>query len=70
GYGYFLEAGEIDDRGSEISHVLSSVPQLTASGPTGIGGRVVEGLVYFPRYMEGPFTGCLPAVYLDGHKVV
>lgn len=70
GYGHFLEAEEIEGRGSEVSHLLGSVPQLTATGPISVGGRLVRGLVYFPRYMEGPFGGCLPAIYLDGHKVV
>lgn len=70
GYGHFLEAEDIENRGSDVSHVLGSLPQLTASGWTNVGRQRVSGLVYFPRYMSGPFGSCLPAIYLDGHKVV
>lgn len=70
GIGHFLDAEDVEMRGSEISHVLGSVPQLQASGRVSVGGQRVEGLIYFPRYLEGPFGKCLPAIYLDGHKVV
>lgn len=55
GYGHFLSAEEIANRGTDVSQVLGSVPQMTS----------YRGLVYFSRY-----NGCTPAVYLDGHKVV
>lgn len=70
GIGHFLDAEDVEMRGSEISHVLGSVPQLQASGRVSVGSERVEGLIYFPRYLEGPFGKCLPAIYLDGHKVV
>lgn len=70
GFGHFLEASDIEPRGSKLSHVLASLPQMTASGQVQVGGQRVTGIPYFPRYSEGPFGICLPAVYLDGHKVI
>lgn len=74
GYGHFLEAEEIEQRGSKLSHVLGSIPQMKASGQVQVrvdGGRTrASGIPYFPRYEEGPFGVCLPAIYLDGQKIV
>lgn len=75
GYGHFLEAEEIEQRGSKLSHVLGSLPRMKASGQVRIRDednrwRRVTGIPYFPRHEEGPFGVCLPAVYLDGHKII
>lgn len=70
GAGHFLVADEIVDRGIDLAHVLTTIPQLRSSGPTTVDGEPVRGLVYFPRYDEERFGTCLPAIYLDDHKIV
>lgn len=70
GTGHFLVADEIVRRGGDLTQVLTTLPQLQHSGRTRVDGDLVSGLVYFPRYSEGRFGTCLPAIYLDDHKIV
>lgn len=67
GYGHFLE-GEDLDRGNRLSDVLGTVPRLKIGN---FGRQLSSGghFPYFPRHRD--FSGpCLPAIYLDGQKIV
>lgn len=58
--GTFLTSEEIRNRGARVTHVLGTVP--------GVAAR--RGLVAFERYRLGLDGTCLPALYLDGHRVI
>lgn len=64
GLGEFLEGEEIDQRGSRLSQAIATLPSLNSWSR-----QRVRGVVYFRRHRRGG-GACLPAVYLDGHKVV
>jgi hypothetical protein len=65
GMGEFLDGRDIQIRGAQASHVLSTVPGLRT-----MGGQY-NGFVHFNRYKESLHGGpCLPAIYLDGRKIV
>lgn len=70
GAGHFLISREIQRRGADLSGALATVPGLRATGMIEIEGHVARGLLYFPRYDEKRFGACMPAIYLDDHKVV
>lgn len=59
GWGEFLTEEDIEARGSELSHVVGSIPGLSAN----------RGFIYFQEYRMGIDGTCPPTVYLDGHKV-
>lgn len=68
GYGHFFDAGDLEERGNRISQVLGTVPRLSIGQ---FGGQLsgAGNVPYFPRYRD--FSGqCLPAIYLDGTKVI
>lgn len=68
GYGSFLEEAELDARGNRVSDVLTTVPKLQ----TGSFGPPLSGVghvPYFPRYRQFG-EQCLPAIYIDGTKIV
>lgn len=68
--GHFLVHDEVVQRGGDLSQVLSTIPNLRSAGRTRVDGDPVTGLVYFPRYDEERFGPCLPAIFLDDHKIV
>ncbi|MFB6240623.1 MAG: carboxypeptidase-like regulatory domain-containing protein, partial [Gemmatimonadota bacterium] len=68
--GHFILGEELRRRAVDLSSALSTVPGLRSSGPVEIQGQLVTDLLYFPRYDEERFGTCLPAIYLDAHKVV
>ena len=70
GSGHFLVADEIVRRGGSLPQVLSTLPELRNSGRVRVNGEYVRGLLYFDRYDEGRFGTCLPAIFLDDHKIV
>lgn len=68
GYGHFLEGETLEKRGNRISEALGTIPRLSIGS---FGGQMSAGsnIPYFPGHRG--FNGqCLPAVYLDGQKVV
>lgn len=70
GFGHFLVGEEIRRRGGNLARALATVPRLRSSGRVKVDGRLVSGLLYFPQHHEERFGPCLPAIYLDDHKVV
>lgn len=70
GLGEFLEGEELDRRGSRLSQAIATIPSAGAFGTIRRSdGGLVNGIVYFRRHLRGG-GACLPAVYLDGHKLV
>lgn len=67
GLGEFLEGEELDRRGSRLSQAIATLPSVNSWSR-----QRVRGVVYFRRHLRGGAGGvaCLPAVYLDGHKLV
>lgn len=68
GYGHFLDSTELERRGNQVSHVLGTVPRLEV-GQFGGSFSGASNVPYFPRY-QGLSGQCLPAIYLDGAKLV
>lgn len=64
GLGEFLEGEELDRRGSRLSQAIATIPSVNSWSR-----QRVRGVVYFRRHLRGG-VACLPAVYLDGHKLV
>lgn len=67
GLGEFLDGEELDRRGSRLSQAIATLPSVDSWSR-----QRVRGVVYFRRHLRGGAGGvaCLPAVYLDGHKLV
>lgn len=71
GTGSFLVANEIVGHGGDLAQVLATmIPKLRNAGRIRVDGTFVSGLVYFPRYDEELLGACLPAIFLDDHKIV
>lgn len=68
GYGYFLEADELNRRGNRLSNAIGSIPRVEV-GQFGAQMSSASNVPYFPRHRD--FSGqCLPAIYMDGQKLV